>query len=205
MRETFFLRNLRYLLPIGIVVTIVSYFFDKPVAEWARTLPSSIVQTAHVVEILCATMPHLVLWPSIFFCFLVFGKKRRAAKTFLLLSVAIAVSYLICYTFKGVLGRARPELLFTQNIYGFFYFTTNFSYQAFPSGHSTTISAFFGILSCFFPRCSLPFLGLALLMAFSRVVTETHFLSDIFGGVLLGTLASQWVYSRLKSSFAWPS
>ena len=202
MEKTFFLRNIRYVLPVGLFLTIGSYFFDQDVDRWARNLSSCTVSLCKVVEIFCATMPHLVIWPVVFF-FLWTYKKKKKAHPFLILTIAIAFSYLICFLLKGILGRARPELLFSKNIYGFFFFSKDFSYQAFPSGHATTIGAALAIVACFFPRYSLALVSLALLMAFSRVVTGAHFLSDIFAGVLLGTLFAQWVY--LKFSLAWQS
>ncbi|MFI5333936.1 MAG: phosphatase PAP2 family protein, partial [Chlamydiales bacterium] len=105
----------------------------------------------------------------------------------------VAVSYSICFVLKGVLARANPGLLFSKNAYGFFFFSHDFFKLAFPSGHATTISAAAATFAYFFPRYSLLFVLLAIFMAFSRVVTGAHFLSDIFAGVLLGTCTAQWV------------
>lgn len=185
---------------VGLLLTIGSFFFDKDVALWARDLPACTVGLCKGIEIFCATMPHLVVWPLVFFFLYAVYKKKSAARPFLILTIAVAFSYLICFLLKGILGRARPELLFTENLYGFFFFSKNFSYQAFPSGHATTIAAVCATASCFFPRYSIPLVILALMMGFSRVVTGAHFLSDIFAGALLGTLSAQWVYRRLKFS-----
>ena len=198
MKEAVFLKHIRIFLPVFLVLIGLSFLFDKTIADWARTLPASTVNVFKIIEILCATMPHLVLWPVAFFVLFALYKKQKTAQPFLVFTVAIAFSYLLCYLLKIFFSRARPELLFSNQMYGFFFFSTDFGYQAFPSGHSTTIAAVAAISACYFPRYSPAFLSVALFMAFSRVATGAHFLSDVFAGVLLGTLSAQWVYVKLK-------
>lgn len=65
-----------------------------------------------------------------------------------------------------------------------------------PSGHSTgaAVSATFLILAIQFPNASLTvqfaevFIGLALLIAVSRIIVGVHYFFDIVAGLVLGTL-----------------
>ncbi len=105
----------------------------------------------------------------------------EARAWFLLLSVIVPT--FVCTVLKVLLGRARPELLFNEHLYGFFGFQTKVAFWSFPSGHSTTIfSAAFG-LSIIFPRYCYAFLVTAATVAASRILLTHHYLSDVLAAV----------------------
>lgn len=120
------------------------------------------------------------------------------------LLITIAGSGLFDLIGKFALHRKRPELaLYAENTFSF------------PSGHSTVAVAFFGFIVYILLRrkkklkykINVIFFGLILILfiGLSRLYLGVHFLSDVWGGYLLGLLwlvigivISEWLISRSK-------
>jgi len=51
-----------------------------------------------------------------------------------------------------------------------------------------------------FPRYLYMWMSLAFVMAFSRVLANDHFVSDIFAGLLVGTLSTLFLHSKMKDT-----
>jgi membrane-associated phospholipid phosphatase len=73
------------------------------------------------------------------------------------------------------------------------------TYTSFPSGHTTTVFAVFTYLVILFPKYLYLWLSLAIVLASSRILANDHFISDIFAGIMIGTLASMFIYSKIRS------
>jgi len=105
--------------------------------------------------------------------------------------VAVAVSGLATDLIKVLCGRARPKLLFGNDVYGFTWGATQVDYWSFPSGHATTIVALATALFLLWPRGLPLYLVAALLVMASRVVIDAHYLSDVIVGASIGA-ATAW-------------
>ena len=92
------------------------------------------------------------------------------------------------FVVKIVLGRARPDLLFSIDYFGFYGFKLNNLYWSFPSGHTLTSTALASGLGVIFPRYFYAFLGGALLVASSRILLYHHYLSDVMTGLYMSLL-----------------
>ena len=102
---------------------------------------------------------------------------------------------------KEIIHRARPDIVLQA------YRETGFS---FPSGHATLAAAGYGFLIYLAYRMmpagylrTLTIAGLTLLIAiiaFSRLYLGVHYLSDVIGGLLLGTLFV-WIGSVVTKKF----
>ncbi len=121
------------------------------------------------------------------------------------LLITIAGSGLFDLIGKFALHRERPEdAIYTENTFSF------------PSGHSTIAVAFFGFIIYILLRrkqklkykINILFFGLILILfiGLSRLYLGVHFLSDVWGGYLLGLLwlvigiaISEWLISPNKS------
>ncbi|GAB3784921.1 hypothetical protein GCM10028818_45670 [Spirosoma horti] len=70
------------------------------------------------------------------------------------------------------------------------------SYNSFPSGHTTTAFAMFGLLAFLDQKKSRGWiwLFLGILAGYSRVYLFQHFVEDVFAGSLVGTLSSVIIY-----------
>ena len=97
----------------------------------------------------------------------------------LFLWLCLMVPYAICLVFKIALGRARPELLFDHQLYGFYGLHFKALYWSFPSGHTTTIISLTCGLIILFPRYMYGFLSLGLMVALTRILLTNHYLSDV--------------------------
>ena len=91
----------------------------------------------------------------------------------------IAVSGLTADAIKAVLGRARPKLLFLDGEYGFSFWRLGADVTSFPSGHATSAMALALSLAVVLPKFCYPLIGLGGLLAFTRVLTTAHYLSDV--------------------------
>ncbi len=67
---------------------------------------------------------------------------------------------------------------------------------SFPSGHSVTVFALAYVLSRAYPKGSVVFYGVSILVAFPRIYLARHFLSDVVAGAAVGLFAG-WIVCRL--------
>ena len=89
---------------------------------------------------------------------------------------------------KNVTCRARPTAPGAGTFFARFpCFPAPYAYASFPSGHATTAFAAALVLAFWYPRQAGVFMGLAVLVALSRVVLGVHFPSDVLAGALLGS------------------
>ena len=144
----------------------------------------------------------------------VFGSLGHGVGVFAIAAVIYALDeanrrniprFLLCAYLPGLAAgimklfvcRIRPrefdfELSIYDSVLGVFPFhslTSNF--QSFPSGHS---AAGFGLavgLSWLYPKGKVLFFTFAVLIAWQRIVTEAHYLSDTICGAMLGIIISQ--------------
>src|SRR6185437_395744 len=68
-----------------------------------------------------------------------------------LVFAAIAIPGIFADIIKPVFGRARPVLLFRENLYGFTWVGAHANSWSFPSGHSITVAALAVALYAIYP------------------------------------------------------
>jgi membrane-associated phospholipid phosphatase len=114
----------------------------------------------------------------------------------------VAVSGIVADILKVIFGRARPKLLFADDVYGFTWGAMQADQWSLPSGHATTIAALATAFSLLWPR-GIPayWLAAALVMA-SRIVIGAHYLSDVLLGAALGALVAWVIWHGLPR--LWP-
>ncbi|TCR90202.1 lipid A 1-phosphatase LpxE [Rhizobium sp. BK376] len=128
------------------------------------------------------------------------------------LLVSIALSGILVNILKRIIGRARPMHYDDWGILGFSPFNGHASFESFPSGHATTIGAFFAALAFLSPRYRFVFAACAIWLAATRVMIGAHYPSDVIAGLALGAWFSFMlaiVYSRYGLLFrigenGWP-
>ncbi|MGQ0811407.1 MAG: phosphatase PAP2 family protein [Nitrospiraceae bacterium] len=111
--------------------------------------------------------------------------------------IAHGAAALAVQTLKHVIARPRPRLAETQT----FQFGPTFAsgLDSFPSGHTTASFAIAAVLAKHFPAIAFPAFSVAGLIAASRVITGSHFPSDIVGGAVLGTMVGSLVTHPLDT------
>lgn len=112
--------------------------------------------------------------------------------------LCVAIPSAICIVLKFTFGRSRPELLFSEGLYGFYGFKTKAPFWSFPSGHTTTIMGLAFGLCIIFPRYAYAFLLAAFSIAISRILLTNHFVSDVLMASYLSFIEVAILYSLLK-------
>jgi hypothetical protein len=99
---------------------------------------------------------------------------------------SLTYSGLTAMVIRMIAGRKRPP--FTSDPTNFIGFTTNNSYQSFPSGHVTVAFAFSTIMAEYIdsPWSRIGFYSLAGLSATERIINSQHWFSDVVIGALVG-------------------
>lgn len=113
--------------------------------------------------------------------------------------VALAIGYLLGEgILKHVIERARP----LGEVYNFKFIITPPKSYSFPSGHTTSSFAAFGV--CFFSKARYRYLALVLagIIAFSRIYLHVHYPSDVLGGIILGLLSAKLAIWLVKYYFS---
>lgn len=172
----------RPVLVIGYLAFIVISFlyWDKPLADYFHHL--DLKGNASILNLITNIGLGALYFVSLPLLALYFRYRRQnrvweARAWFLLL--CLLISNMVCAVIKVSVGRARPELLFTENLYGFFGPHTQSCYWSFPSGHTTTVMSLTLGLGVLFPRYFYAFLTSGILLASLRIVLTHHYLSDV--------------------------
>lgn len=113
------------------------------------------------------------------------------------LLLCILIPNLIGFLVKIIVARARPDLLFSHDLFGFYWFKMQRLYWSLPSGHTLTAAALAAGLGTLYPRYSMVFLFVAFLVALSRILLYQHYLSD----VLIAFYFSLWVVALISTYF----
>ena len=196
------------------LVAIVAMVIDIPVGSFGRRWPGWLVD-------LCETATKVglsgwYLFPAAFICVIVnllnWSKLRgRRLLTlynwtnlgiFVLLSVGIPG--LIATFFKHFIGRARPYYFAETGAFAFEPFAGSSAFASMPSGHSTTVGSLAAILVLLVPSSRYVVIPLALALAMTRVVLNSHYPSDVVAGLALGsacTIIVALVFARLGYIF----
>ena len=122
---------------------------------------------------------------SLIFLALGFGLKQPLWKTVGWQTViAHGIAALACNILKHLVGRARPKFMHAGNLE--FMPVGGSGWDSFPSGHATATFAVAAVLATRFPKVRWIVLGLSAIIATSRILRGSHFLTDAAGGAVLG-------------------
>ncbi len=124
-----------------------------------------------------------IFWIVLTLVLLCFKKTRRAGVCSMLALVASVV--LNNVILKPLVNRTRPYEL----IDGLILIGKKADDGSFPSGHAAaSIAAAVALMGYLKKRYSIPLLGVALLISFSRLYIGIHYPTDVFAGMAIGIL-----------------
>ena len=145
-----------------------------------------------------------LIWWGIMACVVIWvydPPRRRYILLFLLGSIVTGLAVSMC---KATTGKIRPEPFFNGEYTSILIRLKNGDYTryleplrgwvehaptCFPSGHSTHVFMTATFIALLYPRIAWLVYLAALFTGSSRVVTEAHWLSDVYAGALLGHYA----------------
>ena len=123
-------------------------------------------------------------------------RSKRWLRVFLAMLIACALAGIVARVGKIAIGRPRPSTTIEQTWNGP---SLHSKFNAFPSGHTASSTAFFvTLLIAAGWRIGTPFLFIPLLIAGSRMVVAAHYLSDVIGGFVVGIIAALFVAERMR-------
>jgi undecaprenyl-diphosphatase len=157
--------------------------FDMSAARWGAHHATT--TSTHVLRLLTQFGGAAVMVPLAAVVGLVQWWLRRRPAVMLFLTLVVGGQFLIANVIKALVDRTRPDI---DRL-------TGFSGPSFPSGHATTAAACFAALALVAGlgrtgrvRSVLAGLavGLAVMIATSRVLLGVHWLTDVLAGLCLG-------------------
>lgn len=199
------IRWVEFALASAMLVVLAAVVLDVPVGHYRGQWPPEVMQVARDLTdigqsgwILIPTGVAILVacsldWQVVGARRRIFAVKWISAIGFIFFS--IAASGLITAIVKRFIGRARPVHFQELGAFSFHPFG-DASFASFPSGHSTTIGGLFAAMALLFPRLRLPFLVLALWIAFTRVLVGAHYPSDVIAGLAWGAWFSYFSAMR---------
>ena len=216
----FSLRNSLLFVAFMTLLIVLSYFYiDKSVSIYFMENRETFRAFGNEVSVLGESHWYfgIAILGALFFAFV--KKNAPLMQRFLFLLYANLFSGLLSIVLKIFFARMRPwKFEENQEQFGFLFFQNpdftfmqRLSYQlntlleqyanhaSFPSGHTTTSAAIFTYLVILFPKYTALWVAVTLLSISGRVLANDHFVSDIFAGIIVGSLTTLYIYSKMKN------
>lgn len=186
-----------------VLLVILSFlYFDKPIAQGVHSLNLS--QGLILLKALSwigLSKVYLIGLPVLALVLRYALKNKQSAYQTWFVWLCVFIPDLIAVGLKFIFGRARPELLFDNQMYGFHWFKHGHLYHSFPSGHTTTIMGFVFGLCIIMPRYRRLFLCLGVTVGLSRILLLQHYMSDVLTAAYLA-LIEVWMIQRVLQRYA---
>ena len=186
-------------LVLGCLLSIA--FIDRPLALFCAQMP-----WLRPILNVCAA-PSLLALPlsGLYLAWLVLKKLRGQTapnQLFLSMSLATLAATAAKDELKWMFGRSWPQFWLKNNIYGFHPFSNSFFYGSFPSGHTAYISAPIGVLWALHPRWRPACAAIIGFVMLGLVAADYHYLADVLGGLITGTVCAWGTLVLLKPRHA---
>lgn len=193
------------IIALAVIAIIAALFVDNAVAAWITAHSSPALR--HFMEVVSRVgdwPAHVVLGFVLLTIAWLSGSKRWT-RIFLAMLAACALAGIVARAGKIAIGRPRPSVHSEETWSGP---SLRPKFNAFPSGHTASSTAFFVILLIAAGwRIASPLLLIPLVIALSRMIVAAHYLSDVIGGLAVGTIAALLVadWMRIRNSPASPT
>jgi len=125
---------------------------------------------------------------------------KRWTRYLFYICITASLSIIISDSFKYLLARYRPIMLFDNNLYGMHYFSSEWALNSTPSGHTTRAFSILTAASFLYRRLTVVFISIAALIGVSRVLVTAHYPSDVLLGAFIGIVTAAWTYKYFFST-----
>lgn len=143
---------------------------------------------------------HSILVVTGMFTYGMLAKKDRSVSTALLALESFALASLVTRIPKTLIGRERPDNWRGDGPYAF---NGPFHGTSFPSGHTTASFAVASVIATQYRDSKwipVAAYSVAALAGISRIYDNRHWLTDVIGGAVVGTLVGNLVSHRSENS-----
>ena len=176
---------LSYLACVGLSLA----FVDKPLAVYLHNLEfGHFTLVLKAITVFGIAPAYFVILLGLLFILRYAHRNKLWEGRIWFLLLCLVISNTICLILKTSLGRARPDLFFTSDIFGFYGFQMHSAFWSFPSGHTTTVMTLAFVFCVLLPRLSYAYILLALMIVASRIMLGQHFLGDVMMASYLALL-----------------
>jgi len=193
-------KNLPFLFTLffAIALFFIGFFFlDLVLANQLFFFPKSFHPFLEWLSFCIAPILHFIVWPTLYCLSYFFFSHKKVLLFIKHLVLSLFVTTVIVHCSKWLLGRARPEFL-PYKIYGWYFFSSNYGFDSFPSGHATVAFCLFSSFSHYFSKYWIYFFLGCFVCSSSRIMLNYHFVSDIAGGVFIGIVTSELIWKNVK-------
>lgn len=190
-------------LIVGIALCGLSFLCDQAVIQWVKGHDWTSLKSIAGFLSKWGDGPALMLFGCLGLGLASLARSRAACKILLCMMIAATISGAIVNSLRLLTGRARPtntEAIQEWNGLwrGRESFFFNSQYHSFPSGHTGAAFALFGILLFADRRHGWWALLAATAIAWSRIYSNAHHLSDVMVGALVGLVTASFVWERIE-------
>lgn len=190
---------------VAVLLIFVSYYtLDLPLTVELHDIPRWLKQLTEYVTELGKSTWYFIGLPVVVIAAWLLGRRRFALYALHMLA-SVAAAGLLATLLKIIFGRYRPGEYFAEGEWGFTFFAVGYDLNSFPSGHSAVIGAVAMTLLLGLPRLWPAWLTLALVVGFTRVLTGSHWLSDVIAGLYLGAVTAYGVRTLLRDRGWYPA
>ena len=192
------------LIASGAALACIAYAcWDIPLAHFCRELGRPVLDVTEWITMAGESRWYfMVLAPALLIFWRIVKSKKWTIRMFFLLA-SISASGMINILLKWIAGRNRPVNLFDHGLFGFDLLETGYALNSFPSGHTVTVFSLAAALSLLFPRFGAWAFLPAAIIAASRVMLTSHYLSDVIAGAVVGvvcTLGVKYAFDRSNAT-----
>lgn len=194
-RATWWRAALALVALLGLVVWV-----DPAVSAFAQVLPMPV--RAFFAAVTDYGLSDWILYPSLALLLLSAGLAyvipkrmpklalKQMAQLYGFIFVGVGLPGLASNLLKRLIGRGRPEVFDEVGPLHFTHLVNDFTFQSFPSGHTTTAFAFAMVIGFLSPRWFPLGLAAAVVVGLSRIVVGAHYPTDVIGGIVTGVLGA---------------
>jgi membrane-associated phospholipid phosphatase len=206
-----FLTRFRAILLILLVASAVALAFalDRRVDAFFLAIPHG--APAKNVAVLMgkyADWTFLLLYAFLFFIAGVVRKSRRWKTLAIGMALSCLLTGMTSTAIRSVSGRTRPGAEVTQGWYGVRnnsqWLIGNRDYNSFPSGHVGAAAGFVVPLILATRRGKIPAILFCALLAFSRLLSSSHHLSDVTVAAVIGAAGGYFMWRFVMPRYVEP-